>query len=74
MKYSNGICKICEDAEEYTDYLISKCPEVNVLWKCIENFIRNCITPEYANTDFHKIAYMNEKLRDRALANMLVTI
>ena len=74
MKYSNGICKICEDAEENTDHLISKCPEVNVMWKCIKDVIHNCITSEYAITDFHKIAYMDEKLKDAALINMLLTI
>ena len=66
MKYSNGICKICEDAEENTNHLISKCPEVNVMWKCIEDVIHNCITPGYAITDFHRIAYMDEKLKDAA--------
>ena len=50
MKYSNGICKMCEFSEENAEHLIYKCGKTDRLWKYISSIIMNCISLEFEIT------------------------
>ena len=74
MKYSNGICKMCESSEENAEHLIYKCGKTDRLWKYISSIIMNCISLEFEITCFDKIAYMPLQVEHQEFINMLLTL
>jgi len=74
MKYSNGICKMCDNEDENAEHLLYKCTKVFSLWKYTEHVVQTCVNAEYTISDFHKIAYMDINYIENSFINMLLTI
>ena len=77
MKYSDGICKICQYEAENLDRMLYQCGQLEKLWKYVESIFfygKQSIFPEFTMTTFDITACFKLQKRETDLINVILTL
>ena len=74
MRLSDGTCKICHNAGENLDHLLSECKDVNYIWEYAETLIKRCFNNEFRMSKLYILTGYFWDCSWSYLVNVIITV